>query len=106
MLAGCWCLAAPSKTSRKPYYIFQEQKVLIFSLAGFVLWLAWSCLNVFITGLVIDITTVLINIIAVGDGCLYCDVVAAFIDAKYMKRDILIKALFGGLVAITASWFD
>lgn len=89
---------------KETYYIFQEQKVLIFSLAGFVLWLAWSCLNVaFITGMVIDITTVLINIIAVVTGVCIAMLVAAFIDAKYIKRDILIKALFGGLVAITAS---
>lgn len=86
------------------HYIFQEQKFLIFSLAGFVLWLAWSCLNVaFIIGMTIDITTVLINIIAVVGGVCVAMLFAALVDRKYCQRDILIKTLFGGLVAITAS---
>lgn len=86
------------------HYIFQEQKVLIFSLAGFVLWLVWSCLNVaFITGISIDISTTLMNIVAVLLGICAAILTFAIIFPRQLQRAILIKAIFGGLVAITAS---
>ena len=86
------------------HYIFQDQKMLVFSLAGFVLWLAWSCLNVaFITGMTIDITTVLINIISVVFGVCIATFGYFILNSPKAKREILMKAIFGGLVAITAS---
>ncbi|MDQ9020405.1 ammonium transporter [Acinetobacter sichuanensis] len=89
---------------KETHYIFQDQKMLIFSLAGFVLWLAWSCLNVaFITGMTIDIITVLINIISVVFGVCVATLGYLILKPQKFKRATLIKALFGGLVAITAS---
>lgn len=89
---------------RRKDIIFDDYKTLAMGLAGFVLWLAWSSLNVgYITAIKVDIEDVVLNTVST----LIAAIVAMIIFGKCYKQSItlesLIKAGLGGLVAITAS---
>lgn len=105
VLAGYWVFGRAQQVAlRRKDIIFNDYKMLSISLAGFVLWLAWSSLNVgYITAVNVDIQDVILNAVFT----LIAAVVAMMILSKFyqqpMTLESLIKAGLGGLVAITAS---
>jgi ammonium transporter, Amt family len=85
--------------------IFEDYKILSLALAGFVLWLAWSGLNiVYISTYRIDIGLIVVNAFAALFGAMLASwVLSLLAKHKFISWAELIKAALGGLVAITAS---
>lgn len=85
--------------------IFEDYKILSLALAGFVLWLAWSGLNViYISAIHVDISQVVMNAVLALLGSIVSPLLfPLFLNQKIMSWSELIKATLGGLVAITAS---
>lgn len=85
--------------------IFEDYKILSLALAGFVLWLAWSGLNViYISAIHVDIGIVVINAVLALLGSMVSPLLfPLFLNQKIISWSELIKATLGGLVAITAS---
>ena len=83
--------------------IFKDYKILSMALACFVLWLAWSGLNiVYISAFDVNVSTVVINALS----ALFTAILTAVGLSVWMSRTVvwesLVKAGIGGLVAITA----
>ncbi|MEG0483179.1 MAG: ammonium transporter [Acinetobacter sp.] len=85
--------------------IFEDYKILSLALAGFILWLAWSGLNViYISAIHFDIGMVVINAFLALLGSMVSPLLfSLLINQKIISWSELIKAALGGLVAITAS---
>ena len=85
--------------------IFEDYRLLSLALAGFILWLAWSGLNViYISAIHFDIGMVVINAFLALLGSIVSPLLfSLFINQKIISWSELIKAALGGLVAITAS---
>ncbi len=105
VLAGYLVLKPFQKEQlKKRDIIFDDYKVLSIALAGFVLWLAWSGLNViYITDIPVSITNVVVNTIIALVGAVMSCLICSLIFLKKSTWEALIKAAVGGLVAITAS---
>jgi Amt family ammonium transporter len=75
------------------------------ALAGFILWLAWSGLNiVYISTYRIDIGLIVVNAFAALFGAMLASwALSLLMNNKIISWAELIKAALGGLVAITAS---
>lgn len=85
--------------------IFEDYKILSLALAGFVLWLAWSGLNiVYISTFHIDIGLIVVNAFTALFGAMLASwLLSLLLNSKIVSWAELIKAALGGLVAITAS---
>ena len=85
--------------------IFEDYKILSLALAGFVLWLAWSGLNVtYISAIHVDIGRVVNNAFLALFGSIISPLLfSLFLNHKMISGSELIKATLGSLVAITAS---
>ncbi|OTG83971.1 ammonium transporter [Acinetobacter sp. ANC 4648] len=105
VLAGYYVLRKDQKHQiKKRAIIFGDYKILSLALAGFVLWLAWSGLNVvYISAIHVDIGEIVANAIAALVGSVLAALCLSLLFLKHMSWEALIKAALGGLVAITAS---
>ena len=85
--------------------IFEDYKILSLALAGFVLWLAWSGLNmIYISAIHVDISRVVMNALLALLGSMVSPLLfSVFLNQRIISWSELIKATLGGLVAITAS---
>lgn len=110
---GAWVLFAGylalksqgKKEETKKNLIFEDYRILSLAVAGFILWLAWSGLNVvYITSIPVDVGAVVTSaFIALFSALITPLIVVSFLDRQMISWNELIKAALGGLVAITAS---
>ena len=85
--------------------IFEDYKILSLALAGFILWLAWSGLNVvYISALFAYIGVIVVNAFAALFGAMIAPLIFSLVlNNKIISWVEMIKGALGGLVAITAS---
>lgn len=106
VLAGYLIFKSQRKIElHKQDVIFEDYKILAFALAGFILWLAWSGLNViYITSIHIEISNIVFNAFSALLGAIFASFIFSLIFYRKMSSWAdLIKSALGGLVAITAS---
>ena len=105
VLAGYFVLRSEQKQQiQKRDIIFDDYKVLSMALAGFILWLAWSGLNViYISAIHVDVATIVVNSVVALLGAVISALCLSLLFYKQPSWEALIKAALGGLVAITAS---
>ena len=106
VLAGYLTLKSKQKEEFiKKDLMFEDYKILSLALAGFVLWLAWSGLNViYISAIRVDVSIIVMNSFAALFGAMISPLIfSLFLNKRIMSWSELIKAALGGLVAITAS---
>ncbi|MFW1800724.1 ammonium transporter [Acinetobacter nematophilus] len=106
VLAGYFTSKSKDKREiSKKDLIFEDYKILSLALAGFILWLAWSGLNiVYISTYRIDIGLIVLNAFAALFGAMLASwALSLLMNNKIISWAELIKAALGGLVAITAS---
>ncbi|MBO3655623.1 ammonium transporter [Acinetobacter bereziniae] len=106
VLAGYFTSKSNDKQEiSKKDLIFEDYKILSLALAGFILWLAWSGLNiVYISTYRIDIGLIVVNAFAALFGAMLASwALSLLMNNKIISWAELIKAALGGLVAITAS---
>lgn len=105
VLAGYVVFGKQQQASlRRKDIIFNDYKILAAGLAGFVLWLSWSSLNVaYITAIQVDIQDVVLNTISTLIAAIIAMIILVKFNQQSMTLEGLIKAGLGGLVAITAS---
>lgn len=106
VLAGYFTSQSKDKREiSKKDLIFEDYKILSLALAGFILWLAWSGLNiVYISTYRIDIGLIVLNAFAALFGAMLASwALSLLMNNKIISWAELIKAALGGLVAITAS---
>jgi len=106
VLAGYITLKSQDKQEIiKKDLIFEDYKILSLALAGFILWLAWSGLNmVYISAIHVDVSTIIINSFAALFGAMLALLILSLLtNNQIVSWSGLIKAALGGLVAITAS---
>lgn len=105
VLAGYLVLKADQKVQlKKRDIMFDDYKILSIALAGFILWLAWSGLNVgYITAIPVNVIDVVINTVMALLGAVLASLVLAKVFLKKSSWESMIKSAIGGLVAITAS---
>ncbi|TCM66766.1 Amt family ammonium transporter [Acinetobacter calcoaceticus] len=103
VLAGYWVLGQEQQELiRRKDVMFSDYKLLSMALAGFILWLAWSGLNIgYISAQRIDIQDVVINTIAALSGAVIMVIALGIMTKQKISFEKLIKAALGGLVAIT-----
>lgn len=89
---------------RRKDIMFSDYKLLAMALAGFILWLAWSGLNVsYIIAMRVDIQDVVLNTIATLIAAVITVIATSMLRKQSPSLELVIKAALGGLVAITAS---
>ncbi len=89
---------------RRKDILFSDYKLLAMALAGFILWLAWSGLNVsYIMAMRVDIQDVVLNTISTLIAAVIAVSVISLLRKHGPSLELIIKAALGGLVAITAS---
>ncbi len=105
LLAGYLTLKSAGKEEEKKNLIFEDYRILSFAVAGFILWLAWSGLNVvYITAIPVDVSVVVSNaFIALFTAFIAPLILVSAFDRRMISWNELIKSALGGLVAITAS---
>ncbi|MDQ9012004.1 ammonium transporter [Acinetobacter gerneri] len=105
VLAGYFVLKPEQKEQLvKRDIMFDDYKILSIALAGFILWLAWSGLNVgYITAIPVKVIDVVINTVVALLGAVLSSLVLAKVFLKKSSWESMIKSAIGGLVAITAS---
>lgn len=106
LLAGYLTLKSAGKEEeKKKNLIFEDYRILSFAVAGFILWLAWSGLNVvYITAIPVDVSVVVSNaFIALFTAFIAALILVSAFDRRMISWNELIKSALGGLVAITAS---
>lgn len=106
LLAGYLTLKSAGKEEeKKKNLIFEDYRILSFAVAGFILWLAWSGLNVvYITAIPVDVSVVVSNaFISLFTAFIAALILVSAFDRRMISWNELIKSALGGLVAITAS---
>jgi Amt family ammonium transporter len=105
VLAGYLVLRSTSQIQmEKRDVIFDDYKILSFALAGFILWLAWSGLNIiYISDIPVSIVTIVLSAVAALIGSVVTVVVFSLFFNKKIAWEAMLKATLGALVAVTAS---
>ena len=89
---------------RRKDILFSDYKLLAMALAGFILWLAWSGLNVsYIIAMRVDIQDVVLNTISTLIAAVITVILISALRKHSPGLELMIKSALGGLVAITAS---
>lgn len=112
-VTAAWIVLAGYLASKSQYQqelnlkdlMFEDYKILSFALACFVLWLGWSGLNiVYLMATAVDVSVIFVNAFATLCGSMITALFfSLLVNQKAFSWKELIKAMLGGLVAITAN---
>lgn len=104
VLAGYWVLGLHQVKVKGEAIVMSDYKLLSIAVAAFILWLAWSGMNMAsITNYKVDIQMLVTNSVLALIASGFSAICVLLYKAQKVSFEAMVRAAVGGLVAITAS---